>query len=59
MIDEGEIYNDKRDYNTIINTRVLRMLPNLTEKQVQKIEAFEKKLKRIENMQKDFNRALE
>jgi hypothetical protein len=59
MIDEGEIYNDKGDYNTIINTRVLRMLPNLTEKQVQKIEAFEKKLKRIENMQKDFNRALE
>lgn len=44
MIDESEIYNDKGDYNTIINTRVLRMLPNLTDKQIQKIEAFEKKL---------------
>lgn len=57
MVADDDIY-EGGDHNTIIDTKILRLLPNLTDKQIQKIEMFEKKLRKMEFMQREYNRVL-
>lgn len=59
MIDEAEVYLEGRRANEILDTGLLRRIPNLTDNQVSKIEKFEKRLRKINRMQKDYNEALD
>lgn len=61
IIDDEEIYSSSQNHssNQILDPKILRMLPNLTGKQIHKIEKFEKKIRKIEKLQKDWNNLLD
>jgi hypothetical protein len=58
MVDEGEIYayEDEEDFK--LDPELLRQLPNLTSKDLEKIDNFEKKLSKYKGVEKDLNQLL-
>lgn len=59
MVDDAVIYSSKNKQDEIIRTDILKRLPNLTPKQLAKIEKFEKKLRKLESLKKDYNRSFD
>jgi len=53
MVDDEEIYITK-DEDEILDTQVLRLMPNLSDEQMSKITEFEKKLKALHKVEKEF-----
>lgn len=54
QVDDHIIYANSQE-DMILRTDFLRLLPNLTQKQIDKIDQFEKKMNKLKVMEKDFN----
>jgi len=55
QVDDHIIYANSGMDEHILRTDLLRMLPNLTDTQISKIESFEKKHNKLKILEKDFN----
>ena len=59
MVDEEIVYAEKGHDDEIVRTDLLRMLPNLSGKQISKIEEFEKKQNKMKMLVRDYNKIVE